>query len=69
MKDEAQTHIPAVLTFPVLAPPKFDFDLGKKKLQNSVAVRTEPKVSRNALCPCGSAKKHKKCCGQRRRTD
>ncbi len=25
--------------------------------------RTEAKVGRNELCPCGSGKKHKKCCG------
>lgn len=26
-------------------------------------VRTEAKVGRNDLCPCGSGKKFKKCCG------
>lgn len=26
-------------------------------------VRTEPKVGRNEPCPCGSGKKHKRCCG------
>jgi len=25
--------------------------------------RSQPKVGRNELCPCGSGKKHKKCCG------
>jgi SEC-C motif domain protein len=25
--------------------------------------RTQPKVGRNEPCPCGSGKKHKKCCG------
>ena len=25
-------------------------------------VRTSPKVGRNDPCPCGSGKKHKKCC-------
>lgn len=25
-------------------------------------VRIEPKISRNALCQCGSGKKYKKCC-------
>lgn len=25
--------------------------------------RSEPKVGRNDPCPCGSGKKHKKCCG------
>lgn len=26
-------------------------------------VNTEPRVGRNEPCPCGSGKKHKKCCG------
>jgi uncharacterized protein YecA (UPF0149 family) len=25
--------------------------------------RAEPKVGRNDLCPCGSGRKFKKCCG------
>ena len=28
----------------------------------TVPVRTEPKIGRNELCPCGSKMKHKKCC-------
>lgn len=37
-----------------------------KRLRNAqiVPVRTEPKVSRNAQCPCGSGKKNKRCCNQ-----
>ena len=27
------------------------------------AIRTTPKLSRNAPCPCGSGQKNKKCCG------
>ena len=27
-------------------------------------VRSTPKVGRNDPCPCGSGKKHKKCCGR-----
>ncbi len=27
-------------------------------------VTVEKKVGRNELCPCGSGKKHKKCCGR-----
>jgi hypothetical protein len=27
-------------------------------------VREEPKVGRNAPCPCGSGRKYKKCCGK-----
>ncbi|MEM9173783.1 MAG: SEC-C metal-binding domain-containing protein [Myxococcota bacterium] len=26
-------------------------------------VRASPKVGRNDPCPCGSGRKHKKCCG------
>lgn len=26
--------------------------------------REQPKIGRNEPCPCGSGKKHKKCCGQ-----
>ncbi|HWD26589.1 MAG TPA: UPF0149 family protein [Rhizomicrobium sp.] len=28
-----------------------------------VPIRTGPKIGRNDPCPCGSGKKHKKCCG------
>ena len=27
-------------------------------------VKKEPKVGRNDLCPCGSGKKYKSCCGR-----
>ena len=27
-------------------------------------IRPDPKIGRNAPCPCGSGKKFKKCCGQ-----
>jgi uncharacterized protein len=29
----------------------------------AVPIRTGPKIGRNDPCPCGSGKKHKKCCG------
>jgi len=29
---------------------------------NLQPVRTEPKINRNAPCPCNSGKKYKKCC-------
>ena len=35
---------------------------GKEGPTATHPVRTEPKISRNAPCPCGSGKKHKKCC-------
>ena len=34
-----------------------------KEVKPKPVVRTEPKVGRNDPCPCGSGKKHKKCCG------
>ncbi len=35
-----------------------------KRLRNAphVPVRTEPKISRNSICNCGSGKKYKHCC-------
>lgn len=35
---------------------------GKKIRGTIVGVRTEPKISRNEKCPCGSGQKYKKCC-------
>lgn len=34
-----------------------------KPPKNEPVVREAPKVGRNDPCPCGSGKKHKKCCG------
>ena len=31
---------------------------------NRTVVREQPKVGRNELCPCGSGKKYKNCCGR-----
>ena len=31
-----------------------------------ISVRTEPKIGRNQLCPCGSGKKYKFCCGNKK---
>lgn len=39
------------------------FTTGKVLLPRQV-VRTAPKAGRNDPCPCGSGKKHKKCCGK-----
>jgi len=41
-----------------------DYWLPKRKAGAAVTVRRDaPKVGRNDLCPCGSGKKFKKCCG------
>ncbi len=36
---------------------------GKDDASTKQIKRQEPKVGRNDLCPCGSGKKYKKCCG------
>lgn len=38
----------------------------KQPMEEDIFMRigTSPKVGRNELCPCGSAKKFKKCCGK-----
>jgi uncharacterized protein len=40
-------------------------DLATPNRESNVVsfVRSAPKVGRNDLCPCGSSKKFKKCCG------
>ena len=35
-----------------------------EELAKAQPVRAVPRVGRNDLCPCGSGKKYKKCCGQ-----
>ena len=45
----------------------FDQDTQKalyKEQKSSMTVRKEAKVYPNDPCPCGSGKKHKKCCGK-----
>ena len=34
-----------------------------EKMLNPIKPATSEKINRNALCPCGSGKKYKKCCG------
>ena len=46
-----------------------NFDAALDAMGNASATpqpvrRDEPRVGRNDPCPCGSGKKHKKCCGQ-----
>jgi uncharacterized protein YecA (UPF0149 family) len=36
---------------------------GGETVKVETVRREEPKVGRNDPCPCGSGKKHKKCCG------
>ena len=47
-----------------IAPPQFHPTLLPTTAANDEPfVREEPKPGRNDLCPCGSGKKYKKCCG------
>ena len=39
------------------------FSHGDGTSQKKPATREDDKVGRNDLCPCGSGKKYKKCCG------
>ena len=39
------------------------FYLDGEMVKPKPVVREQPKVGRNEPCPCGSAKKYKKCCG------
>ena len=41
----------------------FDGDNVKKPKKVTIAKKAEESVGRNDLCPCGSGKKYKKCCG------
>jgi uncharacterized protein YecA (UPF0149 family) len=36
---------------------------GEEAGKVKTVTRDHPKVGRNELCPCGSGKKYKKCCG------
>ncbi len=36
---------------------------GMEEQQGQTVRRETPKIGRNDPCPCGSGKKHKKCCG------
>jgi preprotein translocase subunit SecA len=39
-------------------------DLDNASVKAKPVVNKDKKVGRNDLCPCGSGKKYKKCCGQ-----
>lgn len=56
---EPEAEIKRLLTPPTNDPRKLvSREFGKPM------VRETPKISRNDLCPCGSGKKYKKCCGK-----
>ena len=37
---------------------------GEEEVAHRPLIREEDKIGRNEMCPCGSGKKYKKCCGQ-----
>ncbi len=43
---------------------QMQFQAGPAQAEAPKPVRAGAKVGRNDLCPCGSGKKYKKCCGQ-----
>jgi preprotein translocase subunit SecA len=46
-------------------PPKMEYGRGEGSGQGKPqTVIKDKKVGRNDPCPCGSGKKHKKCCGK-----
>ena len=52
----------ALTPYIITAPPLVDYGPKRKVYGRLVDVRTDPKIGRNQLCPCGSLKKFKKCC-------
>jgi uncharacterized protein YecA (UPF0149 family) len=36
----------------------------RQNFKSTQTITKQPKIGRNDLCPCGSRKKYKKCCGK-----
>jgi len=60
--DFALTHPQNETWFSFQSPYHEEIDFTKKVKINS--SNTPKKIPRNSPCPCGSGKKHKKCCGK-----
>jgi preprotein translocase subunit SecA len=41
-----------------------DFEENFEEEITHAPIRNENKIGRNDLCPCGSGRKYKKCCGK-----
>ena len=56
---------PEVKRVQIAKPLTEGFEGNGEKVQKKITVtkKSEPSVGRNDLCPCGSGKKYKKCCG------
>ena len=58
IRNEEQVHVERFVVILDL----YEFHAGSDAA--SKTVRGKGKVSKNALCPCGSGKKYKRCCGK-----
>ena len=62
--DFAVTHQNGNTTFSFCCPSLREIDFVKElEAKDAVLPVHSSKISRNSPCPCGSGKKHKKCCG------
>lgn len=64
-RQEMRREVAAILPEVVCALHAFSLGVDAEthaEIGNQPCVRTAPKVGRNEPCPCGSGKKHKKCC-------
>ncbi|WP_124705686.1 UPF0149 family protein [Sulfuriferula multivorans] len=64
--DDLKVQQDCVAMLPQAVTGIYNFWLTKRRLAPSPARRETPKVGRNELCPCGSGKKFKQCCGANR---
>lgn len=48
---------------PAMAPKEKTHENGTAQTPKGTPVQTVPRAGRNDICPCGSGKKYKKCCG------
>ena len=70
IRDETVRRVLTVIPRPqpiarvqIAKPLKESLTDGTDKKNKTIVVRKAEKVGRNDLCPCGSGKKYKKCCG------
>ena len=56
--------LPSTQTGAVSSRPSTQLDEETEGVAVATFVREQPKVGRNDVCPCGSAKKYKQCCGR-----
>jgi len=62
--DFAVTNAGGKTVFSFSVPPTRHIDFVAESRARTPIVRAGPKIGRNQLCPCGSGKKYKNCCGK-----